>query len=593
MAKSLNRVRALMLGAGFLAMTACASNPPTRTAAPPPPSTEVRIIAFNDFHGNLLPPGIDIEAPLPDGGSVRIPAGGAAWFADAIRKAKAEGPNTLVVSAGDMVGASPLTSGLFLDEPTIEVMNSIGIDFNAVGNHEFDRGSKELKRLAQGGCEKNGTREPCQLSPNFPGAKFEFLAANSVNPDGSTLFPAVGIRTIGTGAAAVKIGFIGLTLKGTAQIVSSAGLAGVHFTPEAETINALIPGLKAQGVNTIVVLLHEGGVTTSKPLEACAGLSGPIVPILQALDPAVDLVVSGHTHRAYICEVGGAPGRAPVLLTSAGKYGTLLTDIRLKIDPSSGDVVSHSARQVVVQSIGFASSSGRVEPTDAYPRFAADTDVQAIVSRYENASAALVSRVVGKMTAPAVRQPAASGESVMGNLVADAQLAATSAPGRGGAVIALINPGGVRADLVPAADGGITYGQLFASQPFANDLVTMSLTGAELKAVLEQQFGDGKLPHVMSTSASLRYIYDMRRPAGERTSAIRVNGKPLELAATYRVTVNNFLAGGGDGFSSFRAGKDARVGGRDVEALEAYLGKGKPVAPPTADRVTRLDRPAG
>lgn len=591
MARTTQAVRATLLGGALVALAACAANPPaapvSATPAPAAP-TEVRIVAFNDFHGNLMPPGIAIEAPLPDGGTVRVPAGGAAWLATAIRQAKAEGPNTITISAGDMVGASPLTSALFLDEPTIEVMNSIGVDFNAVGNHEFDRGSTELKRLADGGCGKNSNREPCQLSANFPGASFDFLAANTQRADGSTLFPAVGIRSIGTGPNAVKIAFIGLTLKGTAQIVSPTGVAGLSFAPEAETVNALIPGLKAQGVNAIVLLIHEGGTTTSKPFEACAGLSGPIVPIIQALDPAVDLVVSGHTHRAYICEVE-VPGRAPILLTSAGQYGSLYTDIRVGIDPASGDIVSRKAKQVIVQSTGFTGSSGRVEPTDAYPRFTPDTEVQNIVARYANASASLVSHVVGTMTGPAIRQQVAWGESSMGNLIADAQLAASAAPDKGGAVIAFINPGGVRADVVPGPNGGVTFGQLFTSQPFANELVTATFTGAQLKAVIEQQFSKGERPHVMSVSHTLRYSYDMRRPAGDRVTGIQINGKPLDLAASYRVTMNNFLAAGGDGFSSFKAGKDQLVGKSDIEALEVYFSGGKPITPPATNRIRRLD----
>lgn len=587
MARTAPFAQAILLVGTMLSLSACAGNPPAAKLAAAAP-VDVRIMAFNDFHGNLLPPEIAIEAPLPDGGSVRIPAGGVAWMASAIRQAKAEGPNTIVVSAGDMVGASPLTSALFLDEPTIEAMNSIGIDFNAVGNHEFDRGSTELTRLAHGGCEKNTARVPCQLSPNFPGGSFGFLAANSFKADGSTLFPSVGIRSIGTGAHALKIAFIGLTLKGTPNMVSAAGVAGMRFADEAETVNALVPGLKAQGINAIVVLIHQGGTTTSKPLEACAGLEGDIVPIVQALDPAVDLVVSGHTHRAYICEVP-MPGRAPLLLTSAGQYGSLVTDIRLQLDPVSGDVVARSAKQVVIQSTGFNGPRGRVDPTDAYPRFTPDTAVQDIVARYANASAELVAKPVGTISGPATRQQAASGESVMGNLVADAQLAASRAPDAGGAVVAFINPGGVRADILPGAGGGVTFGQLFAAQPFGNLLVTSTFTGAQLKAILEQQFNKGKLPHVLSASDTLRYSYDLRRPAGDRVSQIRISGHPLDPAASYRVTVNDFMAGGGDGFSSFKAGTDRLVGKSDVEALQGWFAGGRTMAPPATNRIRRLD----
>ncbi len=587
MAKLIEAARLPLLGGVLLALGACATQPAVQPVADKAVPTEVRIVAFNDFHGNLMPPGLAIEAPLAGGGSVQVPAGGAPWLASAIRAAKSEGPNTIVVSAGDMIGASPLASALFLDEPTIEVMNAAGVDFNAAGNHEFDKGSAELKRLANGGCAKNTLRVPCQLNKDFPGASFGILTANTIDKDGSTLFPAVGIKTVGSGASAVKIAFIGLTLQGTSQLVSPNGISGIHFAPEAETVNALVPGLKAQGINAIVVLIHEGGYPTSKPMEDCAGLQGPIVSIVEALDPAVDLVVSGHTHRAYVCEMP-VQGRSPVLLTSAGKYGTMLTDIRLQVDPVSGDVVARSAKQQIIQSVGFENSTGRIDTTDAYPQFQPDQQVAGIVAAYGAAAAPLALRPIGSMTASAPRTQVASGESVFGNLIADAQLEATRAPEQGGADIALINEGGVRTDLIPDTEGKVRFSQLFNAQPFGNQMIVRSYTGAELKAILEQQFR-GNSGEVMSVSDTLRYSFDMRRPEGDRVRDIRVKGRALDMAATYRVTINDFLSAGGDGFTAFKVGRDTQVGAGDVDVMEAYFAAHSPVTPPATNRIKRLD----
>jgi len=273
-------------------------------------------------------------------------------------------PYTVTVSAGDMIGAAPLVSSLFLDEPTVAAMNLVGVEFNAVGNHEFDKGSAELTRMQTGGCAKFTLRAPCALEP-FKGATFGFLAANVVRRDGTTLFPGTGIKDFGP----VQIGFIGMTLKETATLVTPAGVAGLTFADEAATANAAIPALKAAGADAIVLLIHQGGRSSSGYNDkSCPDFDGDIVPILDRLDPGIDLVVSGHTHNAYICERPRA-GAKPLLLTSAGKYGTLISDIRLTIDPAGSGVIAHRADNVIVR-------------TDA----PADAAVGAIVARYAAAA---------------------------------------------------------------------------------------------------------------------------------------------------------------------------------------------------------------
>jgi len=589
------------LPALFVVLAGCAAG---RHPAPPLPQTtrsgdeplHVRILAFNDLHGNLEPPHLAIAAPGPDRTTIRVPAGGVAYLADAIARLKAGNPYHAVVSAGDLIGASPLVSALFLDEPTIEAVNAIGIDFNTVGNHEFDKGEKELLRMQNGGCARYTARRPCALDGRFAGARFRFLAANIFKRDGTTLFPATGIKTFGSGARQVRVGFIGVTLKGTPHMVMPDGVADLVFRDEARTANALVPRLKAQGADAIVLLIHQGGITSGGYDDhGCPDLRGEIVPILEHLDPAIDVVVSGHTHRAYICDFGRYDASKPFLLTSAGRYGTLLTDIELTIDPRAHKVVAKSADNLIVQDDGYVDGDGvRIAPSDAYPRYKPDTRVQAIVARYEAAATPLAAHPVGRVTASLPHAPAPSGESVLGDLIADAQLAATAAPARGGAQIALMNPGGVRADIpVPPGGGAVTYGALFRAQPFGNRLVVKSLRGAQLRALLERQFprepAAGMPPRVLSPSRGFTYAYDMRRAPGARVFDLRLHGVPLRDDAIYRVTVNSFLAEGGDGFTLLRQAATAANGMQDIDALAAYLRRRAPLVPPLPDRIRRVD----
>lgn len=563
--------------------------PPT-AQTPVPAVVSIKLIAFNDLHGNLEPPRTSISAPLAAGGTVSVPAGGAAYLASAIATLKAKNPNYAVVSAGDMIGASPLVSALFLDEPTIEAVNAMKIDFNAVGNHEFDKGQTELLRMKNGGCAKNTALEPCQVNKTFPGANFGFLAANTLKADGTTLFPATGIKTFTQDGATVKVGFIGMTLKGTPSIVTPAGVAGLTFKDEADTANALIPGLRAQGADVIVVVVHEGGTTTvGYNDKSCAGLSGDVLPILDRLDAGVDVVVSGHTHRAYVCDYARTNASKPFLLTSAGQYGTIVTDINLSVNTTTRKVVAKSADNLIVQSEAYGSGAAAVALTDQYPKFEKNAEIGALIARYQAVAEPLVARIVGQVTAPATRTSAPSRENAMGNLIADAQLAATAPAAKGGAQIAFMNPGGVRADLIPAANGDVTYGQLFSVQPFGNSLVVKTMTGAQLRALLEQQFNSGanttSAPRVLLPSTGFSYTYNLAAAAGSRITAMRLSGTPVLDATSYRVTMNSFLATGGDNFTVFNEGTQTIGGDQDIDALEAYIKANRPLTPPTPTRI--------
>ncbi|MGE5462295.1 MAG: bifunctional metallophosphatase/5'-nucleotidase, partial [Syntrophothermus sp.] len=429
--------------------------------AKPSPTVDVQLLALNDFHGNLFP---------PTGSSGRvgtIDAGGVEYLATHIKNLRALNPNTVVVSAGDMVGASPLLSALFHDEPTIEAFNLIGLDFNAVGNHEFDEGWHELVRLQEGGCHPV---DGCQDGDGFDGASFQFLAANVVRQDnGKTIFPPYKIRSFGS----AKIAFIGMTLKGTPSIVTPSGISDLNFLDEADTVNALVPELKAKGVETIVVLIHEGGtqVPSSSDINQCNGISGPIVDIVNRLDDEVDVVISGHTHQPYNCVIDNK------IVTSAFSFGRLVTKIDLSLDRNTGEVVTMKAEN-------------RIVTRDV----AKDSLLTALINKYNAIAAPLANRIIGSITADMTRATNAAGESALGDVIADAQLDATDDPGFGDAVVAFMNPGGIRADLSYAGspagegDGNVTYGEMFTVQPFGNSMVTMTLTGAQLDTLLEQQF---------------------------------------------------------------------------------------------------------
>lgn len=573
--------------AGLALLSACAA-PAVRPAAvaptPAPAPVEVQILAINDFHGNLEPPKLAIDAGTAEA-PVRVPAGGIAHLATAAKALRAGQAHSVTVSAGDMIGGSPLVSALFLDEPTIEAMEEVGVEYDAVGNHEFDKGSAELVRMQRGGCDKHTTKQPCKLEP-FDGAEFRFLAANVQTSDGRTLFPGTAIKDFGP----VQIGIIGMTLTETKTLVTPAGVAGLTFADEAASANAAVPALRAAGADAIVLLIHQGASTKGGYNDkSCPELSGEILPIIARLDPAIELVISGHTHQAYVCELPRAGGGRPVLLTSAGRYGTLITDIRLTFGPG-GTLQGHRADNIIVQGEAFSSGTTTVPLVPAFPVYAADPATKALVDRYVAAAQPEAARVVGKLAGPVTKQETADREHSAGNFIADSQLAASRTQG---AQIAFINTGGVRTDLVPAADGSVTYGQIFAMQPFGNSIVVKTLTGAQLKTLLEQQF-QAERPKMLMPSRGFFFAYDPRLPQGQRIVDMRLDGKPIDPAGRYRVAVNNFLASGGDNFTVLAHGTDAADAGLDLDALEAWLKPGAKV--PELGRVKNLapeEPPAG
>lgn len=524
----------------------------------------VKLLAINDFHGNLKPPpgGIKIHDPDNPANTISVNAGGAEYLATAVKELRSKNPNNIFVAAGDLIGGSPLLSALFHDEPTVESLGLMGLEVTAVGNHEFDHGKDELLRMQNGGCHpKHGCKGPAP----FQGARFQYLAASTVDTrSGKTIFPAYHIKKF----EGIPVAFIGLTLKDTPNIVVPAGVAGLLFKDEAETVNALVPELKRQGVEAIVVLIHEGGFPTGDYNE-CSGISGPIVDIVKKLDKAVDLVVSGHTHAAYNCVIDGRQ------VTSGDKYGTLVTEIDLTLDPKTRNVIQSKASNVIVRN-------------DRYARDAVQTS---LIDSYEKLAAPLAGRIVGNISASFTRDESPAGDTTLGQLVADAQLEATQAPDKGGAVIALTNIGGIRAPLVKIGDGQVKYADLFSIQPFYNNLVTLTLTGEQIRTALEQQWVNQPKPRPLQISKGFSYSWDASRPIGARIvqESIQLNGKPLDLNGRYRVTVNTFLASGGDGFTVFKQGKESLVGMMDIDALEQYIQMMKVITPGKLDRIERLN----
>jgi 5'-nucleotidase len=542
---------------------AIALGPTSRAVAQATP-VELRILAINDFHGNLRPPagGIRIADPDDKTKKVTVAAGGAEHMATLVRQLRERAGNNIFVAAGDLIGASPFLSAMFHDEPTIESLSMMGLAIASVGNHEFDEGKEELLRMQNGGCHPI---DGCQGPHRFPGAKFHYLSASTFDSNtGKTVFPAYEIRQF----QGIPVAFIGLTLKGTPDIVSPVGVAGLEFRDEADTVNALVPELKARGVEAIVVLIHEGGYPTGDYNE-CPGISGPIVDIVKKFDRAVDLVISGHTHQAYVCEIDGR------LVTSGDKYGTIVTAIDLKLDPVTRDVISAKADNVIVRTAAYAK----------------DPEQTALLEAYDKLAAPIANRQAGSVTETLSRVPNDAGESALGDIIADAQLAATSTEPNGAAVIAMTNPGGIRTDIAKKEEGAVSYADVFASQPFRNQLVTLTLTGTQIKNMLEQQWLDPKRPRILQVSKGFSYSWDGAKSYGDRVAADRMslNGKPIDPAQNYRVTVNNYLAVGGDGFTVLKDGTTPQVGGYDADALYGYFQANSPIAPTSADRIVRLN----
>jgi 5'-nucleotidase len=547
--------------AAAAAVLAVGAHAQAQTASP----VDVTILAINDLHGNLRPPpgGIAIDDPADKSRKIVVPAGGVEHMATLVKQLRASNPSSVFVAAGDLIGASPFLSAMFHDEPTIESLSMMGLEIASVGNHEFDEGRDELLRMQNGGCHPV---DACQGPHPFAGATFRYLAASTIDSSsGKPILPAFEIKTFD----GIPVAFIGLTLKGTPGLVSPLSVNGLVFADEADTVNALVPELKARGVEAIVVLIHEGGFPVGDYNE-CPGISGPIVDIVRKFDKAVDVVISGHTHRAYRCEIDGR------LVTSGDKYGTLVTAIDLKLDRKTHDVISAKADNLIVRTASFA----------------ADPSQTALLDAYDKRAAPIANRHAGTITETLSRSPSlVTGESPLGDIVADAHLAATSAENLGGAVIALTNPGGIRADIPRKPDGSVTYGEVFAAQPFRNQLMTLTLTGAQVKAALEQQWLEPKRPRILQVSNGFSYTWDNTAVAGNRIQAgsMMLNGHKIDPDKPYRITVNAFLEAGGDGFTVLKDGRDRMVGVYDVDALSAYLGANSPVAPGPMNRIARVN----
>lgn len=542
--------------ASTLVLAACATTPSSIGEAPAaaPALVELQLLGLNDFHGNIEAP-TAITSYRQGDEALREALGGAARLGATLDGLRAGQAHSLTVAAGDLIGASPFVSANFLDEPAIMALNLVGLDIASVGNHEFDRGIAELQRIQQGGCAQNTSRAPCALEP-FSGAGFTYLAGNVVDAGGQSLFPGTVLRDLGP----ATVGFVGLTLRDTATLVAPSMTAGLSFLDEAETANRLARQLVAAGADTVVLLIHEGGrVDPSQNIAGCPNLSGPIVPILAQLDAAISVVVSGHTHQAYVCDVAMADGGTR-LLSSAGRNGTFVTDIRLSFDPARNRVVAARAVNVPVRE----GAETRV-------------DIDTMVRRYAEAAAPVAARVVGTI-APAAQDSEDCEETPAANLVADAQLAQAQALLGGEIDVAFINTSGVRTGLGGADDGVMTYGEIFAMQPFGNVLQVLDLSGADLRAALEEQFcGSGLATPcftLLAPSATLTYAYDRSRPAGQRIVAVLLNGSALVEDARYQVVFNNFLASGGDGFASLARQPTVGEAGSDLDALEAWLARG-------------------
>ncbi|MGW5785608.1 bifunctional metallophosphatase/5'-nucleotidase [Streptomyces sp. NPDC003757] len=544
---------------------------------------DVQLLSFNDLHGNLEPPAGSsgrVTEVQPDGTKKTIDAGGIEYLATHLREARKGNRYSVTAAGGDMVGASPLLSGLFHDEPTVEALNKLDLDVTSVGNHEFDEGARELARLQNGGCHPT---EGCYTDQRFKGADYPYLAANVL--DEKTKKPILKPYWVWK-QNGVKVGFIGVTLEGTPNIVSAEGVKGLKFQDEVETINKYAKELQRQGVKSIVALIHEGGFPASSDYNydcdapgAGAGVSGPIVDIAKNITPQVDALVTGHTHNAYVCTIPDPAGN-PRMVTSASSFGRLYTDTTLTYDRRTGDIARtsvKSANHVVTRDVPKA------------------PDMTRLIGKWNTLAAPIGNRPIGYVSADVNRDGT---ESPLGDLIADAQFAYGRAQDPE-TDLALMNPGGIRAPLTYAAsgaegDGVVTYAEAFTVQPFANTVNLKDYTGAQLIQVLKEQVSgpNEAAPKILQISSGLTYTLDLTKSGADRvvTDSIRLNGAPVDPSATYRVASNSFLAGGGDGFTTLGQGTNERVGDDDLAAFEQYLTANSsatdPIAPPAADRIT-------
>ena len=573
---------AALLLTSALVLSACA---PIQTVKKPDP-VDITVLGLNDFHGNLEPTDF-----TKAGASTKIKAGGVAAIASEVNEAKAANPNTILVGGGDIIGASPATSSLLRDEPSIIAMNKIGMQISALGNHEFDQGLKELMRMQNGGCDSNDTAKACQFMPTYPGASFKWIGANVVyksDPAKSPFVPYM-IATIG----GAKIAFIGAVTKTTPGLVSPDGIKDLSFLDEAASVNKYIPELKAQKVDGIIMLIHEGGeiATGSSENYATVGCKtlktdSPIYTIAKQVDPAVSAIISGHTHQGYNCLVPDPQGN-PRIVIQGDFYGHLLQRLDVKVDKANHKVMQVTANNLVVD-YSAREAAGTLNP-----------DMLTLVADAKAKTDAVKAVFVANLGAPQIQRGisnARNTESALGDVIADAQVYATQAQGT---QISLMNPGGIREDLPPTAEikpgNAVNFGDVITVQPFGNTMVVGDLTGQQIKDVLEQQWlGDNATAvKILQVSEGFSYKYTDSAPAGSKINIadIMFNGAPIDPAAKYRVSYNNFLAAGGDNFSVFTQATNVTLLPNlvDVDALNIYLkAKGASLTNTVKGRITKL-----
>lgn len=569
---------------------------------------DVQILSFNDFHGNL-------EAPSGSSGRVitghhydaatgkvvddTVDAGGAAYLATHLKNLRAGQQRSVTVAAGDQVGASPLLSAAFHDEPTIDAMNAMGVGVATVGNHEFDEGYQEMMRLIKGGCLPDGDGKDNQNScpdGSFGGTDYPMVAANVFYAGtNKTVLPAYTIKNV----KGVKVGFVGAVLKQTPDIVSTAGVKGLEFRDEVASVNAAAKALQRKGVQAIVAVVHQGGSpvkdsftlpdgTTTSVNAAydtpCAkgGSLDPkseILPIAKGLAPSVDLLLTAHTHQSYVCDVKD-PAGASRFVTSALSFGRIVTEADLKIDRRTGDVVRNRVQV-----------TNHVVTRDVAP----DATVQSIIDRANVQVKPIASRVLGQITADVTTAANAAGESTLGDLIADGQLADASVVGSyAKPQIAFMNPGGIRTDLVHKAsgtegDGVVTYEEAFKVQPFSNYVVSMDMTGAQIHAVLDQQVTGANASFNKILQVSKGFTYTRNADGTIDHASVKLDGVAIanDASTTYRVVANSFLSDGGDGFAAFAQATNTFIGGMDIDAFASYLAANSPYTPAPATRITR------
>ncbi|MFL6021344.1 MAG: bifunctional metallophosphatase/5'-nucleotidase [Gaiellaceae bacterium] len=569
-------------------------------AAVPPghETSDVHILAFNDLHGTLQAGTNNLYGHF---------AGGAAYLAKVVKDKQAQyGDNEATVFAGDNIGAAPLENGLFHEEPIVIASNLMHVDFASVGNHEFDKGSTELLRIQNGGCHPDGCNGAPYALPSggttnvYPGADFQYLSANVVrNATGETLFPATATKqfTADDGKRKFRVGFIGEVLQSTPSIVTPTGVAGLTFQDEADAANRAVAALADKGVKIPVLVIHQGGFQSGAAvLNGCAGnLAGSdIAAIADRLDPAIKVIVSAHTHAEYRCTY--TSNGVTRLITSASSFGRVLSDITLTVDNKNDKLLSVGADNILVdnaRNLRTSSSTVRIAAPEKE-----DPAVAAVVRQYTDAAAPLANRVIGHIQGDLTRATSPFGEETLGDVIADGQLAATAPPTLGGAVIAFMNPGGIRADLFFATrSGAVTYGDAFTVQPFGNSLVTKTMTGDMIHRVLEQQFlgcqAPGAVPapatgRILQISSSFKYEQKFDAPTcAAKVGRMWINGVEVVPATPYRVTMNNFLATGGDGFGVFNEGTEVLGGAQDIDAWVDYFQSKEPagIAVPALNRI--------